>query len=178
MGKRAPILPEGYNPVGEALKKAVNPQPISKAQPSQENKVVDFLRQEKESAVGFDYQTPPIPIPIPAPSMLKEKTPITEVPTGRELKETSFRFRCTESERKKWHAMAQELTGEHSQLSHFARAAFMLMESSFDELKRLAPDIQRLKYPAKTDSMGLVLYEQRLAEYLFDAIKASGRPRG
>ena len=71
-----------------------------------------------------------------------------------------------------------ELTGEHSQLSHFARAAFMLMENAFNELQRVAPDIQRLKYPAKTDSLGLALYEQRLAEFLFDAIRTSGRPRG
>jgi hypothetical protein len=54
----------------------------------------------------------------------------------------------------------------------------MLIENSFEELKRVAPDIRRLKYPAKTDHVGQTLYEQRLAEFLFDAIKASGRPRG
>jgi hypothetical protein len=54
----------------------------------------------------------------------------------------------------------------------------MLIENAFDELGRLGPDIRRLKYPAKTDHVGQTLYEQRLTEFLFDAIKASGRPRG
>ena len=176
MGKRAPILPEGYNPVGDALKKAVNPQPfvfIEPQKPRMEDKVVDFHREETRVGEASDRETSP-----PLVSILREKEPIPEIPTDKELKHTSFRFRCTESERKKWHSMAQELTGEHSQLSHFARAVFMLMENAFDELKREAPDMQRLKYPAKTDPMGLALYEQRLAEFLFDAIKVSGRPRG
>lgn len=176
MGKRAPILPEGYNPVGDALKKAVNPQPSVFIEPQKqrtENKVVDLHREETRVGDASDQETS-----RPSAPILREKNPIPEIPTDRELKHTSFRFRCTESERKKWHSMSQELTGEHSQLSHFARAAFMLMENAFDELKRVAPDMQRLKYPAKTDPMGLALYEQRLAEFLFDAIKASGRPRG
>jgi len=174
MGKRAPILPEGYNPVGEALRKAVNPQPQidSFRSKTEDNNIVEFPRDEKRVGDGTQQEIYDGP-----PSILKERTPVPEIPTDRELKQTSFRFRCTENERKKWHSMAQEFTGEHSQLSHFARAAFMLMENAFDELKRVAPDIQRLKYPAKSDAIGLTLYEQRLAEFLFDAIKASGRPR-
>ena len=166
MGKRAPILPEGYNPVGEALKKAINP-PVLVERPPPQEKVIN-LKPEEDAINKMSSQI----------SMLKEKEPIPEVPTDIELKRTSFRFRCTENERKRWHSMAQELTGEHSQLSHFARATFMLMEHAFEELTRFAPDIQRLKYPAKADALGLTLYEQRLAEFLFDAIKASGRPRG
>jgi hypothetical protein len=176
MGKRAPILPEGYNPVGEALKKAVKLQPsvfLDSQKQATENKVIDFHREEIKVEHYSDWETS-----RPSESIIREKEPIPEIPTDKELKLTSFRFRCTESERKKWHSIAQELTGEHSQLSHFARAAFMLMENAFDELQRVAPDIQRLKYPAKTDPMGLALYEQRLAEFLFDAIKVSGRPRG
>lgn len=174
MGKRAPILPEGYNPVGDALKRAVNPPPVFQAtQAHTENNIVDLWPENK--AIGETNQQETF---SPVPPILKERTPVPDVPTDRELKQTSFRFRCTENERKKWHLMVQELTGEHSQLSHFARAAFMLMENAFEELQRVAPDIQRLKYPAKTDQLGLTLYEQRLSEFLFDAIKASGRPRG
>jgi hypothetical protein len=169
MGKRAPILPEGYNPVGDALKRAVNP--ISTDTPR--TKIVELHPEDKREGGLLEEETSVVASPV-----AKERAPISDVPTDRELKQTSFRFRCTENERKKWHAMTQEITGEHSQLSHFARASFMLMENAFDELKRVAPDIQRLKYPAKTDQMGLALYEQRLAEFLFDAIKASGRPRG
>lgn len=174
MGKRAPILPGGYNPVGDALKRAVNSQPSAQTiLSSAENKVVDFRREENRAG-----EPTPLEATSPALSILKERTPIPEVPTDRELKQGSFRFRCTESERKKWHSMVHELTGEHSHLSHFARAAFLLIENAFDELKRVEPDIQRLKYPAKSDSVGIMLYEQRLAEILFDSIKASGRPRG
>ncbi len=169
MGKRAPILPEGYNPVGDALKRAVNP--TSSGEISRTN-IVELRPEEREVDLSELESS------VAVPQVIKERMPVSDVPTDRELKQTSFRFRCTENERKKWHAMTQEITGEHSQLSHFARASFMLMENAFDELKRVAPDIQRLKYPAKTDQMGLALYEQRLTEFLFDAIKASGRPRG
>ena len=175
MGKRAPILPDGYNPVGEALKKAVTAAPsLEEFRAKSEPNVLELRREEKKAGgEGRREETSAPVLPI-----LKEKVPVPEIPTDRELKQTSFRFRCTENERKKWHGMAQELTGEHSQLSHFARAAFLLLENAFDELKHVSPDIQRLKYPAKTDPLGLALYEQRLAEFLFDAIKAGGRPRG
>lgn len=174
MGKRAPILPEGYNPVGEALRKAVTQAPPrEESRVSVEPAIIELKREEKRVGELLKKEER-----ATSAFTVKERTPIPEVPTDRELKQASFRFRCTEIERRKWHSMAQELTGEHSQLSHFARAAFMLMENAFDELKRAAPDIQRLKYPAKSDHVGLVLYEQRLSEVLFDAIKASGRPRG
>ena len=172
MGKRAPILPEGYNPVGDALKRAVNPA-FSLETQHQSTNIVELIGEQKKEEKPLQEEREPI-----VPQVLKERSPMVEVPTDRELKQTSFRFRCTENERKKWHSMVQEITGEHSQLSHFARAAFMLLENAFDELKRVSPDIQRLKYPAKTDQMGLALYEQRLTAFLFDAIKASGRPRG
>ena len=137
MAKRAPILPEGYNPVGEALKKAITQQ-----------------------------------VPVAG-----EPEETSEVYAGRELKQTSFRFRCTDNERRKWHLMSQDLTGEHSQLSHFARAAFMLFDHAFEELQKRSPEIRRMRYPAKSDHLGQALYEQRLAVYLFEAIKAAGRPR-
>jgi hypothetical protein len=174
MAKRAPILPEGYNPVGEALRRAVSPHhQIELSRPQAEANIVELRKDQHR--VG---EVPQVEGASPPAVILKERTPVPEIPTERELKLTSFRFRCTENERRKWHSMAQELTGEHSQLSHFARAAFMLIENSFDDLKHFAPDIQRLKYPAKTDHIALALYEQRIAEFLFDAIKAAGRPRG
>ena len=176
MGKRAPILPEGYNPVGEALRKAVTPNRSEYAEQSEyrtDNNVVVFHHDEEKVEKAAEQG-----MTRPALAILKEREPIPDVPNDKELKQTSLRFRCTERERKKWHTMAQELTDNHGQLSHFARAAFVLIENAFEELQHLAPDIQRLKYPASTDQLGLALYEQRLAEFLFDAIKASGRPRG
>ena len=41
----------------------------------------------------------------------------------------------------------------------------------------MSPEIQRIRKPASTDSLGLALYEQRLSQYLFDAIKSAGRPK-
>ena len=81
------------------------------------------------------------------------------------------------SERKKWHEITRELSGDHNNLSHFIRAAMLLVENAHEQLKRLAPDIQRFKKPATTDAIGITLYEQRLAQYLYDAMKATGRPK-
>ena len=180
MGKRAPILPEGYNPVGDALKKAVNSQsPIEAPRAAPENNLEDEIaklanRREQDITEEFSKQE----LPLTNSHVLEKKVPLPEFPTDRELKETSFRFRCTERERKRWHSITQEITGEHNQLSHFARAAFMLIENAYDELKRRSPEIQSLRYPGRSDQIRLTLYEHRIAEVLFEAIKASGRPRG
>ena len=109
---------------------------------------------------------------------LAEREPIPEVPVDRELKTVSVRFRCTPGERKKWHEVTRELSSDHNNLSHFIRAAMLLVENSYEQLRKLAPDIQRFQKPATTDTLGITLYEQRLAQYLYDAIKQAGRPKG
>ena len=88
-----------------------------------------------------------------------------------------MRFRCSASERKKWHGITRELSGDHNNLSHFIRAAMLLLENSHDQLMKLAPDIQRFRKPGTTDTLGITLYEQRLSQYLYDAIRATGRPK-
>lgn len=171
MAKRAPILPEGYNPVGEALKKAITQQVPLAGEPEQKNadapELVIVERRKDAEETPKQYSS----------SLSAEEEETSEVYAGRELKQTSFRFRCTDNERRKWHLMSQDLTGEHSQLSHFARAAFMLFDHAFEELQKRSPEIRRMRYPAKSDHLGQALYEQRLAVYLFEAIKAAGRPR-
>jgi hypothetical protein len=109
---------------------------------------------------------------------LREREPIPDVPTEQELKTVSVRFRCTLNERKKWHAITRELSGDHNNLSHFVRAAMLVLENSLESLQRLAPDIQRFRKPATCDPLGITLYEQRLAQLLYDAIKIAGRPKG
>ena len=47
-----------------------------------------------------------------------------------------------------------------------------------EQLKRVSPEMQRIKRPPVNDALGLALYEQRIAQLLFDAIKAAGRPKG
>ena len=171
MAKRAPILPENYNPVGERLRRVV--EAPEEPQIKREDKVVDINRPTSSviatpTAVPEQiYQTPST-----------EKEPIPELPTDKELKDVSVKFRCTLSERKKWHDITHEVTGEQNQLSHLIRAALLLVENSYEHLKKVAPEMQRLKNPAKSDSLAITLYEQRLSQHLFDAIKGAGRPRG
>lgn len=158
MGKRAPILPENYNPVGERLQRLTQPLPSTST-----DNVIALPSAE--------------PLPEAGP-VLREREPIPDIPTGPELKTVSVRFRCALSERKKWHELTRELSGDHNNLSHFIRAALLLVENAQEPLQRLAPDIQRFAKPATTDPLGLTLYEQRLAQLLYDAIKAAGRPKG
>lgn len=159
MAKRAPILPDNYNPVGERLQRLT--QPLPSLSPASDN-VIALPSSEN----------PPVAEPV-----LREREPIPDIPTGPELKTVSVRFRCSPNERKKWHELTRELSGDHNNLSHFIRAALLLVENAQEELQRLAPDIQRFQKPATTDPLGLTLYEQRLAQLLYDAIKAAGRPK-
>jgi hypothetical protein len=161
MGKRAPILPDNYNPVGERLQRLTQPPAV---EPPGDN-VIALPTTE------------PLPVVESGPT-LREREPIPDIPTGPELKTVSVRFRCALSERKKWHELTRELSGDHNNLSHFIRAALLLVENAQEQLQRLAPDIQRFQKPATTDPLGLTIYEQRLAQLLYDAIKAAGRPKG
>jgi len=171
MAKRAPILPDNYNPVGERLRRVVEATP--EPQISREDKVIDIHRPALELATApVETSEPQYSPPI------VEKEVIPEIPTDKELKDVSVKFRCTLSERKKWHEITHEVTGEQNQLSHLIRAALLLVENSYDQLKKVSPEMQRLKNPAKSDALAITLYEQRLSQYLFDAIKGAGRPRG
>jgi len=166
MAKRAPILPENYNPVGERLRSFT--QPLTLAGTSSEPVEISMSRIETPDPVAAAPEFP----------MLRERELIPDVPTEKELKAVSVRFRCTPSERKKWHEITRELSGDHNNLSHFIRAAMLLLENSHDQLTKLAPDIQRFRKPGTTDMLGITLYEQRLSQYLYDAIKSAGRPKG
>lgn len=163
MGKRAPILPDNYNPVGDRLKRVLQPDATP---PEPETKVgdqniVQLVTGDQDSAEGH----------------LREREFVPEIPVDKELKTASVRFRCSLSERKKWHTMTQEFSGDHNNLSHFIRAAMLLVENADEQLRRLAPDIQRFRKPPTTDTLGIALYEQRLAQLLFDAIRVAGRPK-
>ena len=166
MAKRASILPENYNPVGERLRRVTEPPP-PQLNPSPEPKTIELSRPFVEP------EAPAEKLPV----ALREREPIPEIPVDRELKTVSVRFRCTLNERRKWHEIARELSGDQNNLSHFIRATMLLVENSYEQLRRLAPDIQRFNKPASADTLGLVLYEQRLSQHLYDAIKGAGRPR-
>lgn len=159
MAKRAPILPDNYNPVGERLQRLTQPSAV----------------MASDNVIALP--TPEAPSPAEAGPALRERELIPDIPTGPELKTVSVRFRCALSERKKWHELTRELSGDHNNLSHFIRAALLLVENAREPLQRLAPDIQRFEKPATTDPLGLTLYEHRLAQLLYDAIKGAGRPK-
>ncbi len=170
MAKRAPILPDNYNPVGERLRRVVEAAPERPA--NGDEKVIEINRPAVVTTSAG------VPEGVPQQTIVEEKEIIPEIPTDKELKVASVKFRCTPSERKKWHEITHEMTGEHNQLSHLIRATLILVESSYDQLKKVSPEMQRLKNPPKTDPLAIALYEQRLAQLLFDAIKSAGRPRG
>ncbi len=171
MAKRAPILPDNYNPVGERLRRVV--EAASEPQISKEEKIIDIHRPAPAQETPLAVVSEPTHI-----EPIVEKKPIPEIPTDKELKDVSVKFRCTLSERKKWHDITHEVTGEQNQLSHLIRAALLLVENAYDQLKKVSPEMQRLKNPAKSDALAITIYEQRLSQYLFDAIKGTGRPRG
>jgi hypothetical protein len=156
MAKRAAILDVDYNPVGARLRSAVEGVNEDSATTASASPTLDQTpTQLVHPSLGRDDQKP-----------------------ARELKEAYLRFRCSESERKKWHDIAREITGEHNQLSHVLRAALLLLENSYDQLKKVSPEMQRIKRPPVSDALGLALYEHRIAQLLFDAVKAAGRPKG
>ncbi len=165
MAKRAPILDENYNPVGARLRKAIAP---VAAAPAEEE-------QQREPS----SQQPPNLVVLSSQSEQEREGQGETLPAqNKEVKESYLRFRCTASERKKWHDITREITGEHNQVSHLLRACLLLLENSYDQMKKVSPDIQRMKRPSSQDSIGQTLYEQRVAQYLFDAIKSAGRPKG
>lgn len=168
MGKRA-ILPEGYNPVGETLRRAITPAIMPEPEGREvTEKVVEIVRRDESKATAV--AEPVIAVP--------EKEPIPEIANGREDKLMSVHVRCTASERNKWHDISREVTKENNTFSHIMRACLLLMENSYDELKKLSPDLQRLKRPALQDALGVAMYEKRISQYLYDAIRAAGRPKG
>jgi hypothetical protein len=159
MAKRASILDVDYNPVGARLRTIVEP-------------ANDGLEDVSPAAERTPYAVPsPFAQPQQTSLMRDERRPT------REIKDAYLRFRCSESERKKWHDISREITGEHNQLSHVLRSCLLLLENSYEQMKKVSPEMQRIKRPAVQDALGLALYEHRIAQLLFDAIKAAGRPK-
>lgn len=163
MAKRSTILDDDYNPVGARLKNAVAPLP----------ELAEIPAHGSTSDEPARVQQPQLPSPATPEPLFRDPRRIE-----REIKDAYLRFRCSESERKKWHDLSREITGEHNQLSHVLRACLLLLENSYEQLKRVSPEMQRIKRPPVQDGLGLALYEHRIAQLLFDAVRAAGRPKG
>ena len=168
MGKRAPILPDDYNPVGERLRRVIAPQTDERV----EEKVVEMPRPAGKPRASVQREEECGEIAI------EEKQPIPEIPTGKEEKTTSLHISCTPAERRYWQDMAREVTGENHTMSNLMRAIMLLLENAQDHLTKVSPDIQRLKRPPLQDSLAMTVYEKRIEQYLYDAIRTAGRPKG
>ncbi len=88
-----------------------------------------------------------------------------------------LRCRVTQEERRRWHDLSYRVTGEHSQFSRIFRALLVLLENAEDQLDKKVDELQRLKRPAKADRVGITMYEYHLAQILYDAMRAAGRPK-
>lgn len=166
MAKRSTILDDDYNPVGARLKSVIA------SPPEGEPAAATHLEAARGLDRGRQEDLLPSPTPEPAPLFRDPRR------VEREIKDAYLRFRCSESERKKWHDLSREITGEHNQLSHVLRACLLLLENSYEQLKKVSPEMQRIKRPPVQDGLGLALYEHRIAQLLFDAVRAAGRPKG
>lgn len=184
MAKRAPILSQDYNPVGARLQKALAPIEEEKSAP-QAPREVQVPTKKEEPIINDKVVTsnqflkaPPQPAQRKPMVTPRQESPIVDAPQAKEMMASSLRCRCTDNERKKWHDFAKDVTGEHNQFSHVFRAMLLILENSTDHLMKLLPEMKSLKVPAKHDSLAITLYEQKLSQILWDAIKGAGRPRG
>jgi hypothetical protein len=160
MAKRAPILGEDYDPVGARLKKVTE---------SEETGVDDQLQVEKIHEPKEDERQ--------TVEREEKKTDYFPESTLREAMTSALRCRCTKTERKRWHQFSQNLTGEMNRFSHIFRAILLLLEHGEEEFQKLAPHIQRIEEPSKNDPLAMALYEQKVAEVLWEGIRRSGRPK-
>ena len=167
MARRAPILPENYNPVGERLKRIAEnfrDQPV----------VVQMPERSTPTPQPPEARIPATPQQM---AILTLRQEFPEMPKAIESRKGSVRFRCNPLERRRWHDIAREVSGDQQNLSHFLRAFMLLLEQSQEELRKMVPDIQKFQRPTNSDTLGHALYEHRLAQCLHEAIRLSEKPR-
>lgn len=161
MAKKASILNENYNPVGEKLKRALEikstntssseiEEPANKKEPLTnsldilESRVTEFYKPKKKEEV-------------------KAKT-------------YELRCRCSKSERDKWNKFAMNFTGEPNHFSHLFRSMLLLLEHAEVDLETLSRKVKEIEKPSKGDLLGVSFYEQKLASYIFEALRRAGKP--
>lgn len=96
MAKRAPILPENYNPVGERLKR-----------------ISENFKDQPVVLQMPELPTPPPPEPrIPTTpeemAFLSLRQEFPDIPKAIELKSGSVRFRCNPLERRRWYEIVSD----------------------------------------------------------------------
>lgn len=180
MAKKAPILSKNYNPVGEKLRrvletaaetsdaplqpKAKEPAQVVEKEPSHE--VVPESVNEAPAADNI--------VELPKQSA-GAKSPHKST-SSKNAMTSELRCRCTKSERKKWHDFAMRVTGAPNQFSHVFRAMLLLLEHAEKELEKQNHKLEVLENPSKQDPLAVTFYEQKLASFVWEALRRAGRP--
>ncbi|MBD1848356.1 hypothetical protein H6F89_34410 [Cyanobacteria bacterium FACHB-63] len=169
MAKR--VLGDDYNPVGSRLQRVLLP--IKAVKPTQ---------SPAEESMNAELDTAPPTSPINFFEKQGElRDAIDRSETGAlkgarsEAMLCEMRCRCTKSERRKWHDFAYRLTGEPNTLSHILRALLVLLEHAEGDFEKMSALVQALEKPSKNDSLQVALYEQKLAQILWETMRRSGR---
>lgn len=181
MSKRT-ILQEDYSPVGARLQRYR--QSATEGQGAEEEGVEARSASEPQTADGGNGKGEVARVgPASRPRRRKRRLePAEEAPPEEELgagpgMTDVLRCRVTQEERRRWHDLSYRVTGEHNQFSRIFRALLVLLENAEEELDKKVDELQRLRRPAKADRVGITMYEYHLAQILYDAMRAAGRPK-
>ncbi|MBW4422799.1 MAG: hypothetical protein KME13_27080 [Myxacorys californica WJT36-NPBG1] len=93
----------------------------------------------------------------------------------RETMCSEIRVRCTNSERKKWQDFAYRLSGEPNTFSYILRALLILLEHAEGDFGKMSPLVRALEKPPKNAPLQVALFEQKLAQILWESMRRSGR---
>lgn len=179
MSKRS-ILQDDYSPVGARLQRYR--QSATEGQGAEEELTEE---QAKRSSAPTDGEKAKAEVThlgsLPPPQRKKRRlTPADAAPPEEDLgpgMTDVLRCRVTQEERRRWHDLSYRVTGEHNQFSRIFRSLLVLLENAESELDKRADELQRMRRPAKADRMGITMYEYQLAQILYDAMRAAGRPK-
>ncbi len=169
MAKKASALSKDYNPIGSRLKQFNNDTASPPEKPT----------SSKEQSKTSEPKTSPSIIKPEEERLLevKEEVFIDEhFPLEEGGKRTELKFRCSDSERERWHEFSQKVTGKRNRLSNVMRSLLLLLEHSEEQLEKLNHHLKNVKSPPKGDRMKTLLYEKKIASVLWEAIRRSSRP--
>lgn len=179
MAKRAPILSRNYNPVGEKLRRvletaaettdapSVHSESDSEGESEDVHQPQEVISEETKQEVEDNVLELPV---IPTHAEKQQRA------SGKNAMTSELRCRCTKSERKKWHDFSMRITGAPNQFSHVFRAMLLLLEHAEDELEKQQHKLEVLENPSKQDPLAVTFYEQKLANFIWGAMRRAGRP--
>jgi hypothetical protein len=205
VAKKRDLLDADYNPVAEQIRRykqsvaALEPasQPPAaasirdtpSARPQDPAKPLEALREDMDGAAVLPAPRPPaksrpqaiVPqVTAAAEEAGQEDDARSALPapgTGSDALSTSMRTRVTREEHQHWTDVCLRITGKQNQFSALVRALLIILENAQDQLEKKLPEIHRMRVPPRTDRLANSLYEYRLAEILYNAIEAAGRPK-